>query len=320
MKHQKMIGTVLTVCVLLLTLAGCASTSTSTFDGSSAKNADSYKLDVKTMNCTDTHTLELNQGDALQIQFETKQGDLSMEITAPDGTAIYQGDGTEATQFTLDVPADGAYTISVEGKKAQGSIHVDVVRTSEATEPTETMEPETVAVTAEELVGPWHLEPGENDEAAINESFPGAMEFGNNMEITGDGNISWYIGAEGGSGTYTLDGDTLHTEITSDLDESAMTLDLKVERTDGALSLFMEVKDLSLRWSQDEGETGKGEEDDPEKEGWKTALEEELLEKYGVTTEYYEDLGDGIYQVYVEVGGEVVPFVTVDSATGDYHG
>ena len=32
------------------------------------------------------------------------------------------------------------------------------------------------------------------------------------------------------------------------------------------------------------------------------------------------DLGDGIYQVYVEVGGEVVPFVTVDSATGDYHG
>ena len=36
--------------------------------------------------------------------------------------------------------------------------------------------------------------------------------------------------------------------------------------------------------------------------------------------EYYEDLGDGIYQVYVEVGGEIVPFVTVNSATGDYHG
>ncbi len=29
---------------------------------------------------------------------------------------------------------------------------------------------------------------------------------------------------------------------------------------------------------------------------------------------------DGIYQVYVEVGGEIVPFVTVNSATGDYHG
>ena len=62
------------------------------------------------------------------------------------------------------------------------------------------------------------------------------------------------------------------------------------------------------------------EEESPEEEPWKTALAEDLFEKYGVLPEYYEDLGDGIYQVYVEVGGEIVPFVTVDSATGDYHG
>lgn len=57
-----------------------------------------------------------------------------------------------------------------------------------------------------------------------------------------------------------------------------------------------------------------------EEEPWQAALAEDLFEKYGVLPEYYEDLGDGIYQVYVEVGGEAVPFVTVDSATGDYHG
>lgn len=118
MKHKKIISTVLTVCVLLLSLAGC----TPSFEGNSVKNADSYALDIEAMNGTDSHTLELEQGDTLQIQFETVKGSLSMEITAPDGAAIYQGDGTEATQFTLDVPADGAYTISVEGKKAQGSI------------------------------------------------------------------------------------------------------------------------------------------------------------------------------------------------------
>lgn len=56
-----------------------------------------------------------------------------------------------------------------------------------------------------------------------------------------------------------------------------------------------------------------------EDEPWKAALADELFEKYGVLPEYYEDLGDGIYQVYVEVGGEVVPFGTVDSATGEYH-
>ena len=55
-------------------------------------------------------------------------------------------------------------------------------------------------------------------------------------------------------------------------------------------------------------------------EPWKEALAEDLFQKYGVLPEYYEDLGDGFYLVYVDVGGEILPFVTVDSATGDYHG
>ena len=55
-----------------------------------------------------------------------------------------------------------------------------------------------------------------------------------------------------------------------------------------------------------------------EDEAWKEDLEKSLLENYGVIPKYYEDLGAGIYQVYVEVGGEIVPLVTVDSETGDY--
>ena len=55
-------------------------------------------------------------------------------------------------------------------------------------------------------------------------------------------------------------------------------------------------------------------------EAWKTEFEKSLLENYGVTPEYYEDLGNGIYQVYVNIDGKVVPYVVVDSATGDYHG
>ena len=55
-----------------------------------------------------------------------------------------------------------------------------------------------------------------------------------------------------------------------------------------------------------------------EDEAWKEDLEKSLFENYGVIPKYYEDLGSAIYQVYVEVGGEIVPLVTVDSATGDY--
>ena len=55
-------------------------------------------------------------------------------------------------------------------------------------------------------------------------------------------------------------------------------------------------------------------------EAWKQAFEESLWGNYGVVPDHYEDLGDGGYQVYVEIDGKVVPYVAVDSATGDYHG
>ena len=34
-------------------------------------------------------------------------------------------------------------------------------------------------------------------------------------------------------------------------------------------------------------------------DGWKAKFERSLLEDYGVTPDHYEDLGNGIYQVYV---------------------
>lgn len=55
-------------------------------------------------------------------------------------------------------------------------------------------------------------------------------------------------------------------------------------------------------------------------DAWKDVFEKSLLENYGVTPDHYEDLGNGVYQVYVEIDGKLVPYVAVDSATGDYHG
>lgn len=393
MKQQKLFVIVITVCALLLSLAGCASSSA--FDGSSAKNADSYHLDVKTMNGTDTHTLELKQGDTLKILFETVKGSLEMKITSPDGTSLYQGDGT-VTEFTVEAPVDGPYAIVVVGQKAKGSIHIDVERVPEAVEPEGTQEPEpepeAVTLTSDDLVGPWHLADDEKDNATAIEAIPGAIEFGSSMEITSDGHISWYIGADGGTGTYSLSGDILSADMTNDFDQSSMKMEFTAEKTEGGTFLYTEYKGLLLCWSQGEGETGKGGDDEAEvsypgadvvelvslrgdtttvykladgtymdriecrftyngtdtwtdedgvewnevvksstndnsstnmdevseDEAWKEDLEKSLFENYGLIPKYYEDLGDGIYQVYMEVGGEVVLLVKVDSETGDY--
>lgn len=94
------------------------------FTGSRVKNPDEYLLDIEKMNGTDLHTLELREGDVLDIQFETVKGSLYMEIKAPDGTAIYRGNGKETTDFTINIRESGVYTVVVEARRAQGTIHV----------------------------------------------------------------------------------------------------------------------------------------------------------------------------------------------------
>ena len=94
------------------------------FTGNRIKNPDAYLLDIERMNGTDLHTLELHEGDVLQIQFETVKGSLYMEIKAPDGTAVYSGNGKAATDFTVNIPESGVYTIVVEARHAKGTIHL----------------------------------------------------------------------------------------------------------------------------------------------------------------------------------------------------
>lgn len=98
------------------------------FTGSRVKNPDSYLVDIKRMNGTDLHTLDLQTGDVLQIQFETLKGSLYMEIKAPDGTAIYRGDGKETTDFTVNITESGVYTIVVCARHAKGgTIRIDKI-------------------------------------------------------------------------------------------------------------------------------------------------------------------------------------------------
>ena len=125
MKKRKF---VFLIVLLLLFLAGAAvflfCSNQENFTGSRIKNPDAYLLDIDRMNGTDLHTLELHEGDSLQIRLKTEKGALYMEIKAPDGTAIYQGNGKETTDFTVNIPESGVYTVVVEARQAKGTIHI----------------------------------------------------------------------------------------------------------------------------------------------------------------------------------------------------
>lgn len=94
------------------------------FTGSRVKNPDSYTLDFERMNGDDQHTMRLEAGDALQVQFEVQKGSLHLEIQSPDGSVLYEGNGTEATDFTVGIPESGVYSISVEARQAKGFLHI----------------------------------------------------------------------------------------------------------------------------------------------------------------------------------------------------
>lgn len=58
----------------------------------------------------------------------------------------------------------------------------------------------------------------------------------------------------------------------------------------------------------------------PTGDAWKAEFEADLRKNYGVEVDHYEFIGGTSYQAYVRINGEIVPYVCIDSATGNYHG
>ena len=123
-KKSKAVFIVLTLLILAGLAVFLSCSNQEGFTGSRVKNPDAYLLDIEKMNGTDLHTLELHEGDILQIEFETEKGELYMEIKAPDGTAAYRGNGKETTDFTVNIRESGVYMVVVEARHAKGIIHV----------------------------------------------------------------------------------------------------------------------------------------------------------------------------------------------------
>ena len=124
-KSKRLILMALSLLLIIGTAVLLYSCNQESFHGSRVKNPDAYLLDIQWMNGTDLHTLELQKDDVLQIQFETEKGTLYMEIKAPDGTSVYRGNGEEITDFTVNIPESGVYTVVVEARRAKGTIHIE---------------------------------------------------------------------------------------------------------------------------------------------------------------------------------------------------
>lgn len=124
---------------------------------------------------------------------------------------------------------------------------IEIIETVEAT--TQPQTESCITLSPEDLAGPWYLDSEKNNMDAIAEAwetFPGYAEWGASMEIRSSGQMCWYIGAVGGSGTYTIDGDILHAELMDSLEQKEMSMDFHITGTD---ELTMTYADMQFIWA-----------------------------------------------------------------------
>lgn len=123
MKQKSLTITLFTLCILGLavSLTACGR---ECFVGSRTAEAGSYQLDIDRMTGTDRFTMELSAGDTLAVQFETTKGSIYMEIKEPDESSLYAGNGKGVSEFTVNIPESGTYSIYVEVHHAKGTVYI----------------------------------------------------------------------------------------------------------------------------------------------------------------------------------------------------
>ena len=126
MKQKSLTITLFTLCIwgLAVVLTACGR---DCFVGSRTAEAGSYRLDIDHMTGTDRFTMELRAGDTLAIQFETVKGSIYMEIKEPDESSLYAGNGKGVSEFTVNIPESGTYSIYVEAHHAKGTVYIQQI-------------------------------------------------------------------------------------------------------------------------------------------------------------------------------------------------
>lgn len=122
MKQKSLTITLFTLCILGLAVSLTAC-DRECFVGSRTAEAGSYQLDIDRMTGTDRFTMELSVGDTLAVQFETTKGSIYMEIKEPDESSLYAGNGKGVSEFTVNIPESGTYSIYVEAHHAKGTVY-----------------------------------------------------------------------------------------------------------------------------------------------------------------------------------------------------
>lgn len=118
---------ILLISILFLLLF--TSCSKKTFIGNELTTSASYNLRFSELQGEKKHTMNFSEGDKVQVVIDKIKGSLTLSIEDETGNNIYKGSKIESSSFVLGIPKSGTYTIEIKGKKAIGSIDIEILDT-----------------------------------------------------------------------------------------------------------------------------------------------------------------------------------------------
>lgn len=113
------------VCAVITVFAAyCIHNNTSVFTGSRVKNPDCYTLSFSAMNQQDSHTMALNRGDTLAVDYDIHKGHADLIVSLDGESRIYTGRDIRSGIFELPITQDGTYLIEIKAKHAAGYLTI----------------------------------------------------------------------------------------------------------------------------------------------------------------------------------------------------
>lgn len=118
---------ILSISILFLLMF--TSCSKKTFSGNESSTDEAYNLRFSELHGEKIHTMKFSEGDKVQVVIDKIKGSLNLSIEDENGNNIYKGSDIDSSSFLLGIPKSGVYTVEIKGKKAVGSIDIEILDT-----------------------------------------------------------------------------------------------------------------------------------------------------------------------------------------------
>lgn len=87
-------------------------------------NGTIFEAELKKYSSNNKFEAELNKGDIVKVEFERKNGEISLSINGKNGSEPYTGNALKSGMFTFTVQETDTYAFSLAGKDASGKIKI----------------------------------------------------------------------------------------------------------------------------------------------------------------------------------------------------